>query len=307
MTFDQLEYFMSCASCLNFSLAAKYHYVSVSTLSRNISALEEELGVKLFERGYHGHSLTREGVRFFDFAEQACAGLSDFTAHMERTGIKNRNTDVIRIACYPFDGAFSRIVECFSQLPPENFGKKKYNVQFMYPGQVIEAVQNGIAHMGVANNIELQSAGDTFSKITLFRSSYSVKVAKDSELSGIDNMSPAKLMSLRNKFSDYLPLEILDNEMLEREIKNEADLKLISQLTLEHLNVIAFSSKSEISDKCLLLPKALKLPPLEKMKTINLSGNSLNIEYSLFYKNNIVPAFKMHELRDHIRKMYFEY
>lgn len=307
MTFDQLEYFMSCASCLNFSLAAKYHYVSVSTLSRNISALEEELGVKLFERGYHGHALTREGVRFFDFAEHACSGLADFSTDMEKAGIKNRNADVIRIACYPFDGAFSRIVECFSQLPSEQFGKKKYKVQFMYPGTAVKAVLSGSAHMGVANNIELQAAGDTFSKITMFRSSYTVRAAKGSELSEYDSLSTAKLISLRNKFSDYLPPEYLGDELLAKEVKNEDDLRLIAQLSLEHINEFVFTSSDEIKKKCLLLPKALKLPPLEDMSTINLSGNALNIEYSLFYKNAGVPGSKMQELRDHIRKMYFEY
>lgn len=307
MTFDQLEYFMSCASCLNFSLAAKYHYVSVSTLSRNISALEEELGVKLFERGYHGHSLTREGVRFFDFAEAACVELARFSSDIEKTGIRNRSADAIRIACYPFDGAFSRIVECFSQLPSEHFGKKKYKVQFMYPGTVVDAVLGGSAHMGVANNIELQASGESLSKITMFRSSYTLRVEKDSELSEFDSISTAKLISLRNKFSDYLPLAYLNNELLGKEVKTEDDLRLIARLTLERINELVFVSPEEKKNKCLLIPKVLKLPPLNSLRAVNLSGSALSLEYSLFYKNTVVSGSKMQELRDYIRKMYFEY
>lgn len=53
MTLKQMEYFLSCATLLNFRKAAQLHYLSPPTLTRHISALEKELNVPLFVRDSH--------------------------------------------------------------------------------------------------------------------------------------------------------------------------------------------------------------------------------------------------------------
>ena len=50
MTSTQIRYFLAAAKYLNFSEAARALYVAQSSLSRNISSLEAELGVQLFLR-----------------------------------------------------------------------------------------------------------------------------------------------------------------------------------------------------------------------------------------------------------------
>ncbi len=56
-----LHYFMAAARCNNFTKAAKNTYTSQSNISKQISALEEELGVTLFERAKTGVKLTPAG------------------------------------------------------------------------------------------------------------------------------------------------------------------------------------------------------------------------------------------------------
>lgn len=46
----------------SFSLAARELHITQPALSRNIAALERELGIKVFERGRHGASLTTAGA-----------------------------------------------------------------------------------------------------------------------------------------------------------------------------------------------------------------------------------------------------
>ncbi len=50
MEYQRIKYFLKAAETLNFSQAAKELYVSPQALSRQIALLEEELGVKLFDR-----------------------------------------------------------------------------------------------------------------------------------------------------------------------------------------------------------------------------------------------------------------
>jgi DNA-binding transcriptional LysR family regulator len=61
MTLNQLQYFMSLASRLNFRAVAEKYFITQPTLSRQIASLEEELNVKLFERSKHGVELTAAG------------------------------------------------------------------------------------------------------------------------------------------------------------------------------------------------------------------------------------------------------
>ena len=60
-----LEEFVVLANCLNFSQTAQQLYMTQPVLSRHISALEQELGVKLFRRTTQSVALTQAGEVFF--------------------------------------------------------------------------------------------------------------------------------------------------------------------------------------------------------------------------------------------------
>ena len=53
MEIRQLKYFLKVAETLNFSEASRRLYISQSTLSQQISNLENEVGLPLFERNSH--------------------------------------------------------------------------------------------------------------------------------------------------------------------------------------------------------------------------------------------------------------
>ena len=76
MELEQLRIFTAVAEHGGFSAAARRLYISHSTTSRAVAALEEELGVKLLERGSHsikltpaGELLLREAKSLLDAAE----------------------------------------------------------------------------------------------------------------------------------------------------------------------------------------------------------------------------------------------
>ncbi len=77
MNTSQLECFLSVAEHLNFSKAAKEVNITQPAVSHQISALEDELGVKLFLRTSKSVKLTIEGMRFKGFAEKIMKEFSD--------------------------------------------------------------------------------------------------------------------------------------------------------------------------------------------------------------------------------------
>ena len=141
MRSDQIEFFMSCAACLNFSLAAKYHFVSVSTLSRGIDSLEEELGSKLFNRGYHGHELTEFGNGFFETCIEARLNYEYFIRKW-----RPEPQETLIIGCKPHDGSFERLVTAYSRAPAEYISSKP-KVIFITEDRLIKCLEDGIINL----------------------------------------------------------------------------------------------------------------------------------------------------------------
>ncbi|HEV2692044.1 MAG TPA: LysR substrate-binding domain-containing protein [Verrucomicrobiae bacterium] len=69
MELRHLRYFVAVAEALNFTKAAMRQRVAQPALSRQISDLEEELGVDLLKRTSHGVWLTAEGKLFLEDAK----------------------------------------------------------------------------------------------------------------------------------------------------------------------------------------------------------------------------------------------
>lgn len=63
-TLTQLRYFRALAKTLNFGRAAQRLHMSQPPLSRQIAALERDLGIRLFERTPKGVTLTAAGAQF---------------------------------------------------------------------------------------------------------------------------------------------------------------------------------------------------------------------------------------------------
>lgn len=70
MDLNQVNNFLSVAQTLSFSGAARRNGVPQSTVSRHISDLEHELGVKLFYRTKRDVKLTGEGRAFLPYAKE---------------------------------------------------------------------------------------------------------------------------------------------------------------------------------------------------------------------------------------------
>ena len=68
MNIQKLTYFISVADNLSFTIAANECHIAQTAMSRQIASMEQELGVKLFNRDNRHVSLTNEGKEFYWYA-----------------------------------------------------------------------------------------------------------------------------------------------------------------------------------------------------------------------------------------------
>jgi len=88
MELHQLQYVMVVAKHQSFTRAAEEICLSQPSLSQQITKLEEELGVKLFERNTRNVSLTSAGQIFLEHAERILAEIEQIHRSMqEHTGL----------------------------------------------------------------------------------------------------------------------------------------------------------------------------------------------------------------------------
>ncbi|WP_405142078.1 LysR family transcriptional regulator [Sphaerisporangium sp. NBC_01403] len=102
MDLRQLRYFRAIARTRSFSTAAAGEFVVQSALSQQIRKLEDELGIKLFERTTRSVRLTRAGAQLLPLAERVLNDLDLLVAEADALrGVVRGNVSVGMMECPP--------------------------------------------------------------------------------------------------------------------------------------------------------------------------------------------------------------
>lgn len=120
MNFSQIKCFLAAAEYLSFTKAAKQLYLSQPVVSRQIAAMEEELGMELFLREKKSLRLTEAGQVMAEGLEQLAGDYKALlqkakAAHQGYTGQLNIGMVNGQQVCSPYSDALTR----FSQAHPE--------------------------------------------------------------------------------------------------------------------------------------------------------------------------------------------
>lgn len=91
-----IKEFVTLAECLNFSEAASRLFISQSSLSKHIKALEHELGVALFDRTTRSIRLSGAGERYLPYAREIARLCTE--SEMEIDHFKNQSSASFTIA-----------------------------------------------------------------------------------------------------------------------------------------------------------------------------------------------------------------
>jgi DNA-binding transcriptional LysR family regulator len=144
MELRQIRSFLSIAETLHFGRTAKLIHLSQPALSLQIRALEEELGVRLFERNRRKTTLTAAGLAFRDDAVAALSQLEQAIRRARLAG--NGKLGLLRIGFISTAGSelVADIVRQFRELNPE----VEFSLRNILTAEQIEMLETGSLDIG---------------------------------------------------------------------------------------------------------------------------------------------------------------
>ena len=140
MDLKQLQYLVTCAQAGSFSDAAKILYSTQSSVSKVIKALEDNLGMQLFERLPRGIRLTVQGQKVYHYACRITNEV-EVLENMSANGM----TKWIRISMNPSSWFADQFVDFYNETYEKN-----YHFQLTTAGvrSVIERVRDYMDDIG---------------------------------------------------------------------------------------------------------------------------------------------------------------
>jgi DNA-binding transcriptional LysR family regulator len=284
MNFNQLRIFYSVAKNKSVTLAAKELYLTQPAVSIQIHLLEDDYGVKLFNRSGKGITTTEEGNLLFSYAEKIL-NLSDETDEALRQ-IKSLERGKVKIGAGRTIGAYylPQLFESFTLKYP-NIG---IQMDIGSSSQVIEGIlsfRNDIGFIGTdyfnKNLVVIPFTKDRLVLITPPDHELThKKVISYKDLSG-------QKMIMREKGSGTR--ELIENELVNRKVSTETIMELGSNEAIKHA-VEAGLGISIISNNVIKREK-----DLGRVKILHFSNNQdiiMNI-YIVYHKDkHLSPLLK---------------
>ncbi len=249
MEFRALKYFLAVAKTGNITHAADQVFVSQPALSRQLMDLEEDLGVKLLERGKRHTALTEAGYLLKKRAEEIMA-LMDKTVD-ELSHAREGVSGSVRIGCGETEG-MRTVARAIHDIRRE-YPHVRCHLSSMDGSGVRERLDKGMLDFGVLvqpdppNDYEHVEIGHT--------DRWGILMRRDSPLAALERIAPGDLAGQ--------PLVISQQAFERHELvswfaKEESELDIAATYTL----IYNASLLAEEGVGCVLtLDRLLNLPP----------------------------------------------
>lgn len=148
MELRHLHYFITVAEELHFSRAAERLHISQPPLSQQIRDLEEELGVKLFERTKRQVNLTEAGKVFLERSYQVLAQLEHAIAVTQQIG----RGEIGQLAIGFVDSATYTVLPEILRVFREQFPAVELRLHEMTTAQQIQALHHKQVDIGIVRS-----------------------------------------------------------------------------------------------------------------------------------------------------------
>ncbi len=202
-----LRYFLTVAREENITRAASILHITQPTLSRQLMQMEEDLGVKLFQRSRHCILLTEEGMLLYRRAQEII-NLADKTEKELAHGVETISGE-IAIGCGETQNMnpLCRIIADFRQQYPD----VTFDIYTAIADDVKERLESGVLDIGLLME-PVEISRYHFIRMPL-KEKWHILLRKDSPLAEKEEITPndlaevplivAKRLSVRNELENW--------------------------------------------------------------------------------------------------------
>ena len=200
MTLHQLKIFWAVAQAKSYTKASKILGLAQPSLSQQISKLEEELGSKLFNRGFSKINLTDAGDYLYTKAEQIIANIEEVEEGLKEFSANTRGILKIGMLSSVARNILPLTMQLFSDILPNI----EINVLEVTPAEAIDLLYARQLNVAVVAEDSLAASNLSFAKKELFRDPYVLAVPKSLNLEDISSYN-----SLSQKYQNLMRSSIV--------------------------------------------------------------------------------------------------
>ena len=148
MTFEQIKSFLAIVKYNHFTLASQELYISQSSISKHIKALEKELGVELFNRQHRNIKLTDAGQEFYKFAQKSMADYNNILTDMKKYACEESNSISIGVVDTMVEYVIASLIGDFQIKYPDI----QIDLIERTNSKIIEYISNSKINLGFINS-----------------------------------------------------------------------------------------------------------------------------------------------------------
>lgn len=261
----QVEYFITLAACRNYSETARRLFVSQPTVSKQIAALESELGFKLLNRDNNTVNLTLEGSIMLEFFEKT---KQQYSYYINRVNsICDVRSSKLKVAFLEGVGISNMLSDCFIELQTERSGID-IDFEFMKHTNLNQALKNN--EVDIAFTLEDEIKTDkSIESIVVANIQHGIVVNKNHKLAQNEKLNP----NLINKSKFFVTnsgsrgYKNYIKDLSEKINLNTDNIVLVPDIETQLLNVEAGLGISAMGYTSYVMKnEELKFYPIEGMK-----------------------------------------
>lgn len=180
VTLQSLRLFLRVAQTLSFSETARLEHVSQPALSRTIRLLEDQLGVRLFDRDTRNVSLTRSGAQLLPIVERIAADFDSAFGELRQTFSGERGRIVVGALPSVAAALLPEVIARFLAERP----RVHLTVRDDLSGSLLDLLEERQIDFAVASQPD---AGDRLDFRPLITDDYVLVCPRDHDLAGEDS------------------------------------------------------------------------------------------------------------------------
>lgn len=267
MNLQHIEYFLQLAKYEHVSITADFLNISQPSLSKHIANLENELGIRLFDRSGNRIVLNKNGEEFARYARQALDLLN--TGIISAKSKYYETTGHITIGCYSYSPIIARYTTEYSALNPLTTFQIVQCHSMLQEGMLdkFDFILYSSHDENVDNNRE-----QFWKPQALFKEKYVLIAASDfpglpEETDSLDlhelSECPFTVMAQKSVLFDDITYTLCMNAGFFPKIYCQTDEFIVKIKTVQKGLALAFLPESCLEDAMLLAPNLRILAPEE--------------------------------------------